>query len=174
MRAPFLILSLLLLFSSHRPAFQTPQKQTKAQVSKPCGEVPALNRKIIGFVKQNMGKKLGSGECWDAVAAALNSTGAKWDKKFGFGKPVNYKTECVYPGDIIQLKDAMIHDEPRKGVHVWDEYPQHSAIVLEVKSKMEYTIADQNFGMNQNKLNSHPLNLNKLHKGEVQVFRPVK
>ncbi|HQQ94225.1 MAG TPA: hypothetical protein PLQ93_06705 [Bacteroidia bacterium] len=142
--------------------------------NKPCGNSPELNQKIIAFVKANMGKTLGKGECWDVANAALNAIGAKWDKKFGFGKMVDYKSECVYPGDIIQLKDALMHDEPRKGLHVYDEYPQHTAIIMQVYSKQVYQVADQNFGLNKRFLNTHNLNLFKLEKGSVQVYRPVK
>lgn len=167
------LLSLLLAFIG-KPGNIKIQKPAIKQSAVKCGETPALNKKILEFVNSNMGKRIGKGECWDVVAAALNSCNAKWDKKFGFGKEVNYKKDCVFPGDIIQLKDAMIHEEPRKGVHVWDEYPQHSAIIIEVKQKMEYVLADQNFGIGQNKLSTHTLNLNKLHKGQVQIYRPIK
>lgn len=147
--------------------------QTKPK-SPACGETPELNKKILSYVKANMGKRLGNGECWDVVAGALNFAGAKWDKKFNFGKMVDYKKDCVYPGDIIQLNDAMMHAEPVKGVHVYDEYPQHSAIIMEVKNRQEYILADQNFGLGKNKLNTHPINLKNLTKGTVKVYRPVK
>lgn len=140
----------------------------------PCGNTPDLNKKILEFVKSHSGKKIGNGECWDVVAAALNSTNAKWDKKFGFGKEVNYSKDCVYPGDIIQLKNALIQYKSENGLKVYDEYPQHSAIVVQVKNKKEYLIADQNFGFGEKKLNTHPLDLNKLVKGSVKIYRPVK
>lgn len=152
----------------------TPHQLNNQTKSSACGETPELNKKILTYVKVNMGKRLGNGECWDVVAGALNYVGAKWDKKFNFGKLVDYKKDCVFPGDIIQLNDAMMHDEPVKGVHVYDEYPQHSAIILEVKNTQEYILADQNFGLGKNKLNTHPINLKKLTKGTVKVYRPVK
>jgi len=166
----FGILSIL-VFTGSTPNFKPAQTKPKAQA---CGASPELNQKIISFVNANMGKRIGKGECWDVVAAALNSVGAKWDKRFNFGKPVDYKKDCVFPGDIIQLNDAMMHDEPVKGVHVYDEYPQHSAIIIEVKNTGEYILADQNYGIGKNKLNTHPINLKNLAKGTVKVYRPVK
>ncbi len=162
---------LVVLFSGFSE-FAT-NRQTKPK-SLQCGDTPELNKKILSYVKVNMGKRLGNGECWDVVAGALNFAGAKWDKKFNFGKPVNYKKDCVYPGDIIQLKDAMIHHEPKKGFHVYDEYPQHSAIILEVKNTQEYILADQNFGLGEKKVISHPIDLKQLSKGTVTVYRPFK
>jgi hypothetical protein len=142
--------------------------------TKPCGETPALNKKILAYVNANMGKVIGRGECWDVVAGALNSTGAKWDKKFGFGKEIDYKTACVFPGDIIQLNDALVLDVSQKGLKVYDEFPQHSAIIAEVKNNMEYVLADQNFVFRKKDLRKHPLNLKNLTRGTVKVYRPVK
>ncbi|MBL7903064.1 MAG: hypothetical protein JNK73_13790 [Bacteroidia bacterium] len=169
-RLLFFVLTFILFTGS---SLHQLNNQTKPK-SSACGETPELNKKILTYVKANMGKRLGNGECWDVVAGALNYVGAKWDKKFNFGKLVDYKKDCVFPGDIIQLNDAMMHDEPVKGVHVYDEYPQHSAIILEVKNTQEYILADQNFGLGKNKLNTHPINLKKLTKGTVKVYRPVK
>ncbi|MCU0360703.1 MAG: hypothetical protein MUF75_08300 [Bacteroidia bacterium] len=132
-----------------------------------------MNKKILNYVYANMGKKIGRGECWDVVADALNSSGAKWDKKFGFGKEINYKTDCVFPGDIIQLNDALVLDVSQKGLKVYDEFPQHSAIIVEVKNKMEYVLADQNFGFQKKNLSKHTLNLKNLTRGTVKVYRPV-
>lgn len=169
-RLVFCVLSFFLFIES-TPRFENTQTKPK---TKSCGTTPELNKKILAYVTANMGKRIGKGECWDVVAAALNSVGAKWDKKFNFGQLVDYKKDCVFPGDIIQLNDAMMHDEPVKGVHVYDEYPQHSAIILEVKNTQEYILADQNYGIGKNKLNTHPIHLKNLAKGTVKVYRPVK
>jgi len=146
-----------------------PQQNTKA-----CGDVPVMNQKILNYVNKNMGKRIGRGECWDVVAEALNSCHAKWDKNFVFGKAIDYTKACVFPGDIIQLNDALMLDESVKGALVYDEYPQHSAIILKVINKQEYILADQNYGLGKNKLNSHSINLKNLKRGKVQVYRPVQ
>jgi len=167
----FVCCLILLLFIGSSHKVQTKPSAVKTSA---CGDTPELNKKILEYVKSNIGKKVGRGECWDVVAGALNSSGAKWDKKFGFGKEVNYQKACVFPGDIIQLKDALVEYKSEKGLKVYDEYPQHSAIVIEVKNKQEYIIADQNFGFGDKKLSSHPLDLKKMVRGSVKVYRPVK
>lgn len=168
------VLSIVVLaglsLTSHTTFFQKPKTVAKTA----CGDSPALNKKIITFVNNNMGKRIGNGECWDVASKALNETGAKWDKKFTFGKAINYKTDCVFAGDILQLNDALLHVETSKGTHVYDEYPQHTAIVYEVKSKDVFVIADQNFGFSAKVVRTHLLDLKTLAKGTVQFYRPVK
>ena len=159
-----------LSFNTYTSLYQKPKTVAKTN----CGESPDLNKKIINYLNKNMGKQLGNGECWDVASKALNEVGAKWDKKFVFGKTINYKTDCVFAGDILQLSDAMLHVETTKGTHVYDEYPQHTAIVYEVKSKDVFIIADQNFGFNAKVLRTHLLDLKTLAKGTVQFYRPVK
>jgi hypothetical protein len=161
----------LVVFTSSYTGVQNKQTSPK---TKPCGATPALNKKILNYVDANMGKIIGRGECWDVVAGALNSSGAKWDKKFGFGKEVSYTTDCVFPGDIIQLNDALVLDVSQKGLKVYDEFPQHSAIIIEVKNKMEYVLADQNFGFQKKNLSKHTLSLKNLTRGTVKIYRPVK
>src|SRR4051812_49312904 len=70
-----------------------------------CNDEPELNKKIIDFVNSKMNKTVGRGECWDLAAQALNTTGASWDKNFGFGKEIHLKKDCIYPGDIMQFED---------------------------------------------------------------------
>ncbi len=165
-----LIIGFALIFIGANSRQTTLLKQSK----NPCGEIPAFNKKILNFAQKNMGKPIGRGECWDVVAEALNSNHAKWDNHFVFGKAIDYKKDCVYPGDLIQLKDALMLDESVEGAIVYDEYPQHSAIILKVINQQEYILADQNFGIGKNKLNSHPINLKNLKRGSVQVYRPIQ
>lgn len=100
------VLSILLLFFISKP---------KNSGVKPldCDTVPELNKQIIAFVKGSLNKKIGRGECWDLAAQALNKVGADWDKNYVFGKEVAYKTECVYPGDIIQFEGIEIEYKRR-------------------------------------------------------------
>ena len=37
----------------------------------PAVKLPELNQKIIDYVNQNIGKKVGRGECWDLVQIPL-------------------------------------------------------------------------------------------------------
>src|SRR5689334_13502000 len=69
---------------------------------------PALNQRVVDFVKSKVGKKVGAGECWDLAAEALNTAGARWDGLYGFGELVDWKKAEVYPGDIVQFENVDI------------------------------------------------------------------
>src|SRR4051812_31109665 len=69
-----------------------------------CDKIPELNQQMLDFVKSQMNKKVGRGECWDLAAQGLNKIGANWDKDYGFGKEIDIKKECVFPGDIFQFE----------------------------------------------------------------------
>ena len=73
-----------------------------------CDSTPVLNKQIVDFVKTKIGKKVGKGECWDVAAEALNTVGAKWDGNYKFGNEVNYKKDCVFPGDIMQFEGVTL------------------------------------------------------------------
>src|SRR6187431_3356267 len=61
--------------------------------------LPELNRRIVAFVDAHKGMKVDRGECWDLAAVALDSAGAKWDRKLGFGRLLDPQREEVLPGD---------------------------------------------------------------------------
>lgn len=137
-----------------------------------CDSIPELNKNMVAFVKTKIGKKVGKGECWDLAAEALNSIGAKWDGNYGFGKDVNYKKECVYPGDIIQFEGVALKYEIDKKKFI-EKMAHHTAIIYEVKSKEAFVIADQNTGRSGKKVGVGPLDLKTITKGKFKIFRPT-
>jgi hypothetical protein len=119
-----------------------------------------------------MNKKVGAGECWDLAAQALNSVNANWDKNFGFGKEIDVKKDCVFPGDIIQFTNVKI--EYSEGNTTFnEEMAQHTAIIYKVKATGDFVMADQNTTKNGRKVGLSPLNLKNIKKGKFQIFRPV-
>lgn len=137
-----------------------------------CDSIPVLNKNIIVFVKTKIGKKVGKGECWDVAAEALNSVGAKWDGKYKFGKEVNYKKDCVFPGDIMQFEGITLkYDIGNK--HYMEKLAHHTAIVYEVNGKEEFVMADQNTGRSGRKVGLSPLNLKDITTGKFKIFRPT-
>ncbi len=129
--------------------------------------IPEINKKIIAFCDNQMGKKVGKGECWDLAASALNEASAKWESPYGFGKEINDKKEIVFPGDIIQFEGVKLV-YPDKS---WKSFPKHTAIIYKVQSKGEYTIAEQNSNGKRFVILSD-VNLNNLNKGKYQIYRP--
>jgi hypothetical protein len=125
-----------------------------------------VNEKIIAFVNTNMGKKVGTGQCWDLANAALNAAGAKWTSPWGFGTKLNYSTQTVTPGDIIRFKKVKF-----KNGNFMGEYPEHTAIIYKVKKKGEWQIAEQN---NNNRLFVivSDFHLSWKTKGTVEIYHP--
>jgi hypothetical protein len=127
---------------------------------------PTVNEKIIAFVDKNLGKKVGTGQCWDLASAALNSAGAKWTSPWGFGTKLNYSTEPVKPGDIIRFKNVKF-----KNGNFIGTYPEHTAIIYKVKKKGEWKIAEQNNNARLFVIISD-FHLAWKTKGTIEIYRP--
>jgi hypothetical protein len=151
-------------------SFSTPVKSLRIPL---CNEIPALNEQILKYVQTKISKKVGRGECWDLAAEALNTVGAGWDKNYGFGKIVDEKKECVFPGDIIQLEGVTIKYS-KGNMHYTESMERHTAIIYAVKEKYDFTVADQNTGTSGRKVGLHPLNLRDITRGKYTIYRPVK
>lgn len=138
-----------------------------------CDEVPELNAAIITYVKGNIGKKVDRGECWDLAAQALNSIGAKWDGSYKFGRQINAKSECIFPGDIIQFNNVTVTYEKDKTFFM-EKMEKHTAVIYEVNSSEDFVLADQNTGMSGRKVGLHGLLLKNISTGTFKIYRPEK
>ena len=138
-----------------------------------CDSIPALNHGVIHFVNSNMKKKVGRGECWDVAAEALNLLGATWDHNYGFGQEVDYQTQCIYPGDIIQFEGVTVKYD-KNGRHYTETMGHHTAIIYEVTGKGEYFLAHQNTGFGGRKVDISRIDLKTITCGKFKIFRPVK
>lgn len=136
----------------------------------PCDSTPLLNQHIITFVKTHLNKRVGRGECWDLAAEALNTHKAKWDSRYGYGTKIDYKTECIYPGDIMQFERVIIEYEVEGGM-MREEIPHHTAVVYEVKSAGQFIIAHQNYN-NKKKVILIPLSMQNIKRGKATIYRP--
>ncbi len=138
-----------------------------------CDSVPLLNQQVVEYTKQSIGKKIGRGECWDLAAGALNSIGAKWDGNYVYGKKLDVKTDCIYPGDIIQFERVKLKYE-KDGLNYVEEMSHHTAVVYEVKAKGSFVLAHQNTRFSGRKVGLSPINLEDITKGKFKIYRPVK
>ena len=138
-----------------------------------CDNIPEMNKQIIDFVKTNLGKKVGNGECWDLAADALNKINAKWDGKQNFGKEINYLKNCVYPGDIVQFEGVKLNYEIDKKIYV-ESLLHHTAIIYEVKEKGNFIIADQNTRESGKTVGTHAFEVKSITKGTFKIYRPIK
>lgn len=166
MKPVFFILPLTLAFCF----FSFKAIESKIQA---CDQVPELNQQMLAFVKSQLNKKVGRGECWDLAAQGLNKIGATWDKSYVFGKEINVKKDCVYPGDVFQFEGVKI--EYKKGnTTYWEEMDHHTAVVFKVNGKESFVMAEQNTSNLGRKVGLSTLELKSILKGSYKVFRPVK
>jgi len=141
-------------------------------VDTPCDSIPYLNREIIGIVRQQVGKTVDRGECWDLAAMALNRTGARWDGMYIFGRKVDPSRECIFPGDIIQFEGVKVRYLRNRAVYV-ELMAHHTAVINEVRSKWVFVMAHQNTTVWGRKVGLSDLDLRTIVRGRYQIFRPV-
>lgn len=139
-------------------------------LAEPCDDIPSLNQRIHSYVKSSKGKRIGRGECWDLAAQALNSVKAKWDGRYGFGQKVNFMSDCIFPGDILQFHKVVF--ESKSGYQTRrEEMMHHTAVIYEVLGPGKYIIAHQNAN-GVRKVTHTEINMADLKKGTITFFRP--
>lgn len=138
-----------------------------------CNETFPLNQQIIEFVNSKMNKKVGKGECWDLANEALTLVQAKWDGNLKFGRKLDYKKECIYPGDIIQFEKVKVKYTENK-ITYQEAMPHHTAIIYEVKGSGDYVLAHQNTAYTGRKVGTSSLNLMNVTGGKISIYRPEK
>ncbi len=148
------------------------QTGLEAQPRIPCDELPPLNAEVLQYVESQVGQQVARGECWDLAAGALNTTGAKWDGQFGFGRQVDPKDDCIYPGDILQFDHVVFVEKSATGTRT-EEMPKHTAIICKVHGTGRYTIAHQNTSFSGRKVGLSEIDLANKTKGRIRAFRPV-
>jgi hypothetical protein len=135
-------------------------------------QTPELNQKIVDYVKNQIGKKVDYGECWDLAYEALTQNNCEWDGKYIFGKKLNQKTDSIYPGDIIQFYSVTLKYTKDRQIYK-ETYLKHTAIVYLIKEKGIFEIAHQNNGFTGRKVGISDLNMNNKISGTIEFFRPV-
>ena len=129
-------------------------------------DTSSVNKKIVSFCEKNVGKKVGTGECWDLAKASLDFAGATWTPPYGYGKVV-LPSDNVVPGDIIQFEKVKIV-YPDKS---WKELPHHTAVIYKVTGSGKYIIAEQNSN-NKRFVVLSEIDLNYIKKGKFTIYHP--
>lgn len=132
----------------------------------PQGPISGLQRKVVNFAADNIGKRVGRGECWDLADQALRAAGAEPPRGYTFGDRIPLNE--IQPGDILQFTSARF-DDP--GYWTIMGMPNHTAVVHAVGDTRAF-ILQQNFG-GQRHVTPYDLNLNNLTSGRLEAFRPV-
>ena len=164
----------VLLFTGSSPKYTCRIESSVANFFPPpsCDTIPELNQKILSLVDQQLGKMVGYGECWDLAALVLNQNGAKWDGKYKFGRKVNPKKECVYPGDIMQFEGVKVRFTKDRTVFT-ETMAHHTAIIYEVKAVGIFVLAHQNTAASGRKVGLSDLDLKTIISGKYLIYQPV-
>jgi hypothetical protein len=97
-----------------------------------------LNKMVVQFCLLNEGKSIDRGECWDVAAAALKYADAKPAEHFDFGQKYDWRSQEIWPGDIIQFGVSKLESS--------GPLVQHTAVVLENQGNKKLKVAHQNVG----------------------------
>lgn len=143
---------------------------TKVQLEQQ--EIPPFNLSIVQAVKSNIGKKVGTGECWDLIQVVLDNNRAKWERTEKFGTKLNPTKESLQPGDIIMFKKAVFKGGTENGGEYTISMYNHYAFILLVKGD-DLVIAHQNTDEFGKKVGLSTIHLKDLKKGTLSYFRPV-
>lgn len=141
-------------------------------INSDCKDDLPLNKGIINFVNSKMNKKVGKGECWDVANEALTLVNAKWDGGYKFGQEVNYKKECIYPGDIIQFEKVKIKYVENKMTYE-EAMAHHTSIIYSVNGIGDYVLAHQNTAFTGRKVGKSNLKIENITTGTFTIYRPV-
>ncbi len=132
----------------------------------PQGPISEIQREVVNFAADNIGKRIGRGECWDLADQALRAAGAEPPRGYTFGDRIPLNE--IQPGDILQFTSARF-DEP--GYWTIMGMPNHTAVVHAVGDTRAF-ILQQNFD-GKRYVTTYDLNLNNQTSGQIEAFRPV-
>jgi hypothetical protein len=128
--------------------------------------LPRLNERILEFVLENSGKKVGNGQCWTLAAEALNDAGAQPPDAYDFGDTVELAD--LLPGDVLHFTNAILVTET---AWYWYGAPDHVAVVAAVQGT-SLSIYHQNVNGNMTVRND-VIDLATLQSGTIDGYRAV-
>jgi hypothetical protein len=139
--------------------------------------IPDVNKKVIEYVRQVIGERIGRGECWDLADQALTFAGAQFDKSsrktiYIFGKLYDPEKEAIYPGDLIQFEGVAVSYK-RGNMTYTENYKHHTAIVYQVNPDKSLQLAHQNTSFGGRKVELSDLDLNNVKKGKLYFYHPI-
>lgn len=158
--------------TSNSTQASTTSNQTSAASSKSEGgnraaaTVPELNRKVLEFASNNLGRQVGNGECWTLAAEALAHANAQPPRGYTFGRELN-AGETHVPGDIMQFTSCRFQSRNFTAIM---GLPNHTAIVYAVDGD-KTTFIHQNFGSHMVTLLT--LDMTTRSSGNFTTYRPV-
>jgi hypothetical protein len=167
------------------------QKSKKKPAAAP---LPDLNRKVLDFAREHLGRKVDSGECNTLAVAALREAGATIPMQipeskgdFAWGRLVatltadDHRANEILPGDLLQFRDVRVFTSTIRGgaIRTSDrQYPHHTAVVLTVSGsdlRILHSNVDRPKTSDEKKrlVQEDPLPLNDVKRGTIWVYRPI-
>lgn len=143
-----------------------------------------LNQRVVEEAQRRRGQQVGSGECYDFARIVLQAAGAQPASHWG---PVGPTADYVWglgltspaeaqPGDILQMRNVVITARVTHPDGSWEEtieeFPHHTAIVIENLGDGQLRVLHQNF-RRQHRVTEHVLRLNDWTQGVIWVYRPA-
>jgi hypothetical protein len=161
-----------------------------AQKGAKTPELPPLNKKVLEYAREHLGKKVGNGQCTALADDALKAAGARGSSHrepnadYTWGRRVE-SFKKVLPGDVLQFRSAVFEGKRALGsgqTLSWRyEYPHHTAIVAEVRDKGRSVILlHQNVGPpgaseeKKQVVQQDTIRADSLKSGSVWIYRPVE
>ena len=139
------------------------QAATDAAKAKRAAEIPA---QLVGWVRSQMGRQVGNGECWTLADEAFKACGLKRPGKDMrvWGRLVDPSKEKPQPGDIAEFRSAKFKDGSWTG-------PEHTAVVTRGPKGGRLLLAEQNWS-GRKTVREREFDPEGLIKGELLFYRP--
>lgn len=187
-RSPAIVEKAASFFSIKFP----PIRPIKFPPIRPPSVNASLNQRVAAYLAQNVGKRLGGGECAHLASESLRVAGAKFGNvgpdspgsgdyvwgtlvktvEFKVGTAVDSRpSSALQPGDVLQYRNTTF-STGSKATH-------HTSVVAAVDSSGRVTkVYEQNLGNGGVKgvnrtVTLRPLDLSKLTGGFVRAYRPI-
>jgi hypothetical protein len=127
--------------------------------------LPDMNRAVVEFAQEQIGKKVGNGEGASLAAEALKVAGTQKHEIYRWGRELG-PHEPWLPGDILQVENFSINLPEMKR-----EYKHQVAIVETIRAE-EVSILHQNAFPKGMVVQREGWPINSLSSGEIVAFRP--
>jgi hypothetical protein len=142
-----------------------------------AASLPRLNRRVVGWARSWLGRRVGNGKCWTLADRALARAGAQRPGKGGmplyaFGRPVP-SGQRILPGDVVQFERASFARRRPDGGISRRSIRHHTAIVYRVRGPV-LTLLEQNVGGKRHVRLGRTIDLRDYQRGLVAVYRPTR
>lgn len=128
--------------------------------------VPEFNRRVVAYCQANLDRAVGTGECLDLAAEALQAAGTKRQGVYTWGRELA-APEPVIPGDILQMELVEM-----RASGFTRNYAHHTAVVEQVRPDA-LVILHQNVQPKGRIVQRDTWPRNALKSGHIVAYRPT-